>query len=469
MNGGGAVGAGDRGHCTADGRQFDALYAPPCIPRFTGDNGGATSIGVSADTIDVVFFYPEQNEQVSAIVGPPPERAAALEAFSKWINRHYELYGRTLRVKQYYSECPNTPKDYDRCYAAAREVVKMKPFAVVWYTSAYPEMYDIWAEAGIISLGGFWFDQSFYTDRRPYRWDLWMDGSQTADLVAAFYCKNMAVKRADHAGVVIHPSIGGRATPRRLAIIGGDDPSAIANGRRVQSRVRRCTRGAETPFAAGISNNIDRAATSLQSLTSKLISEKVTTVICLCESVSTAIVSSYFTANNYFPEHLLNGQGYMDTDETGRLADDAQWAHAFGLSQLGLAAPVANSDSTRAWREQGKDGLPCGESDCNLEFGYLTLIATGAQVAGPQLRAANFEAGLMALSFRSIPETEPRGGFGPSDYTFFDDVKLVYWDERARSTGDRERGAYVPLSGGRRYTLSELPSNVMSLIPVADR
>src|SRR5580700_7638635 len=48
----GTTGSGAK--CTPSTPQFDSPYAPPCLPKFTGNNGGATYDGVSASTITLV-------------------------------------------------------------------------------------------------------------------------------------------------------------------------------------------------------------------------------------------------------------------------------------------------------------------------------------------------------------------------------------------------------------------------------
>jgi hypothetical protein len=41
---------------TKTGRiKLKSVYAPPCVEPFTGDNGGATSPGVTADSVKIVF------------------------------------------------------------------------------------------------------------------------------------------------------------------------------------------------------------------------------------------------------------------------------------------------------------------------------------------------------------------------------------------------------------------------------
>ena len=55
--GGGTVAAaGDTSHCKGD-RQTDVVYnAPPCVPKFAGDNGGATYQGVTDKEVKFIMM-----------------------------------------------------------------------------------------------------------------------------------------------------------------------------------------------------------------------------------------------------------------------------------------------------------------------------------------------------------------------------------------------------------------------------
>src|SRR5205085_4504364 len=96
--GGGTLAAGDTSHC-AGNYQFDVYvtHGPPCQPAFAGDNGGATSDGVDAQTIKIIYFESTPNEQVNAILGvkglatSSAEEDAAIKAYVDFINTHYEL------------------------------------------------------------------------------------------------------------------------------------------------------------------------------------------------------------------------------------------------------------------------------------------------------------------------------------------------------------------------------------------
>ena len=76
----------------------------------------------------------------------------------------------------------------------------MHPFMVAWATPLYSAVFDEFARAGIVSVGGWHFDASIFNTRRPYRYDVLMDGSRSAQVIADYYCKKMAGKNATLAG-----------------------------------------------------------------------------------------------------------------------------------------------------------------------------------------------------------------------------------------------------------------------------
>lgn len=462
--GGGAAGgaaAGDTSHCK-NGRQTDVIFnAPPCRPKFAGDNGGATYRGVTGKEILVVDFQCQPNEQVNAILATQglaaseAESKAMEDAAVKYINERYELYGRKIVVKRVIGDCPLTPPDPAKSRQAATEVAKMNPFMVIHY-AAGPETHDVWARNGIISLGGPNQEESFYNGRRPFRWDVFPDGTEGADEIAEYYCKKMAAGTATHAGQVIHPSIGGRTTPRKLGVIIPDNGNGAStpNAARVQQTVQKCS-GKPVPVFT-YQSDINRSAEQTRVTVAGLISEKVTTVVCMCDAIAPVFLTGGMTQNNYFPENLLPGANLLDYDVLGRLYDPAQWAHAFGPSQLTTPVPFEQSDATKIWRAAGNQGMPC--ASCNLLTGYWTLIGSMLQEAGPTLNPLTVERGLVGTQYRRGGWAETKGNpsiylirFGPNDYSAISDFREVYWDAAATSTIDGKKGAYVDMNGGRRY------------------
>jgi hypothetical protein len=461
--GGGAQAAGgDTSHCTEDGKQFAITRAggPPCAPKWPdgADNGGATYRGVTADEITVVYFAAKPNEQVNAVLRPQglavteEEYQAAADAYVEFLNKHYETYGRTIKYIRVVGNCPTSPPDVDSCIAAAQEVVKLDPFAVIWHTSLYASVFDVWAKNGIISIGGQHFDERFFTQRRPFRYDPFMDGTRSADHIAEYYCKKMAGGNASHAGRVIHPQIGGRDTARKLGIIVPEIEANVLNAQRVASQVESCG-GGKVPVLT-YESDIERATEQTQATVSKLIAEKVTTVVCMCDPIAPAFLTKGLSGNRYIPEFLMPGLGLIDYDLLGRLYDPEIMAHAFGPSHLGVNIPLDDTDQARAWRDVGRKGHPCGNNGCGVPWPSFTLLGAGVHLAGPDLNPLTFErAVLEALGPAGGTPESPLMAYGPGDYTGISDAKEVYWSNSARSSIDGQPGAYVPVDGGRRYQL----------------
>lgn len=470
---GGAGGvAGDTSHCK-NGFQFEILLLnPPCVPKFTGNNGGATYQGVTDTEIKIVVFSAEPNAAVDAVLAPQglaateEELVAMYAALEKFVAKHYELYGRKIKLIRYTGNCPTSPPDVPACKEAAREVIKMKPFLVVWATPLYGEVFDEWARAGIPSVGGWHFDDTYFTQRRPYRYDVFMDGTRTAELVGEYYCKKLANKPADHAGVVIHSSMGpnGRATPRKVAVVTPEIDANIRAQTYLMDIISKCEGGDEV-VRINYESDIERAQEQSESTTATLIAEKVTTIICLCDPIAPAIATAYYTSQNYFPEHLLSGSGLLDYDALGRLYDKAQWDHAFGPSHLSEPIAFGQTDASRVWRDAGNSGEPC--KSCNLPTGYFVFLAGILQGAGPDLNPLTIE--------QAVMRAKPQGGFpgtslikfGPGDYTAISDAREVYWSEAAISKIDGKPGAYVALNNAKRYEIGQWTSDMA--IPVKSK
>src|SRR5688572_5878043 len=90
--------------CNPDGSmpQF-SQYSPICLPKFSGDNGGATSMGVTGDSVLLVRYRPQEDPAtratLSAIGGAddPEDVDRAAKAFVRYFNVHNETYGREVK------------------------------------------------------------------------------------------------------------------------------------------------------------------------------------------------------------------------------------------------------------------------------------------------------------------------------------------------------------------------------------
>lgn len=468
--GGGAPGgpSGDTSHCKGD-RQFDVLLNnPECKPKFAGDNGGQTYSGVSGDTIRIVQWDYVANAAINAALAPQglatteSERRALDAAAQAFIESHYELYGRKLEIIRVQTECPTSPQNVPKCREEARRVIAMKPFVVMIGTTNYPEIYDEFARAGILTVGGWHWPRAYFTDRRPFRWDLFTDGDQSADVVAEYYCKKLAGKPATHAGRSIHPTIGGRDTPRKLGILAPDRDTDLLTASGMRDRLARCA--GHTPLVVSYSPDINKASEESEAIAQKLIAEGVTTVLCFCDPVTPIFITKTMSRLTYFPEHFMTGTGLLDYDKLGRLYEASQWAHAFGPGHLFDPLPFDQQDVSRMWRASGQSGGPC--QACNLNWSYYALVASMIHYAGPNLTPQAVEAGLL--------NAKPYGGdrpgsvlvkLGPGDYTVISDAREAYWSSTALSKIDGQQGAYVSMNNGRRYQIGQWTNEFTVPVP----
>lgn len=458
---------GDRSKCAPSGRQQDiTTNSPPCVPRWSGDNGGASYRGVTADKVKVVLYRGKSNAQVDAVLrtqglaSTPEEERYALQTFAKFFEKHYEFYGRTIEwVPVYEDRCDLTPP-VGSCYRdSAKKIVQdHTPFAVVWpNATVQAELFDELSRQGVVNIGGWHFNAEFNQRLRPYHWDVFMDGTRTARNLAEYWCKKMQGKTASLAG---SPTL--RNTKRKVGIITQDYEVTRKNA---QDFVRfvsgeMCGSPAEVAPPQYTPSDISRAQQTAQTAMEKLQDEGVTTVVLMLDPIGPRFYTQQATSQGYFPEHLLAGSGLIDYDLLGRLYDQAQWVNAFGVGHLGDPVPFSQSDAAKAARDVGVDDVA---SNSGLLFAYMSLMAAQVQMAGPTLTPANVERGVLSLP--------PSGGwertknpsstlvkFGPGDYTAIEDSRHTYWDPDAPSKIDGKPGAYIAIANGRRWEIGTWPA-----------
>src|SRR4051812_49353060 len=96
------------------------------------------------------------------------------------------------------------------------------------------------------------------------------------------------------------------------------------------------------------------------------------------------------------------------------------------------------------------------------------VVGQRLQRAGPKLTPLTYEYGLLTMPGYDqwAKWHDPRLVFidwGRNDYTGISDIREVYWNPNAPSPTNGSRGAYVPLNGGRRYQLQDIPSGEPTL------
>ncbi len=458
---GGAAGGGDTSHCKGD-RQTDIVYyAPPCVAKWGGgNNGGATYQGVTADKITVVRYNSQPDAAVDSILATQglastdPQEAQYEVAIEQFLNKYYEFYGRELDIVTFTGTCDLLPPDYSCLRQDMRTLVKdTKPFAVFWGTPLASAAFDELSRLQVVNWGGWHFDAAFSADRAPFHYDVLMDGSRIASMLAEYWCKRLAPYPVTYSQ---DPLMNGKT--RKLGIITPDDPANQKVLAEFSQKVAGCNGGVVASYS--YQQDIDRAQEQRKAGIAKLKSAGATVIMCICDSIAPYFMIITEDEEQYYPENIVPGTGGMDFDLVGRLYSKGRgWQSAIGLSSFGALTPYSSNDAARAWQAGGGSGAPPYKLAFQ-NYAYYEAIAGVIQMAGPNLNPGTFQQA--ALRFG-----RPGGGngvypsytFGPRDSSLIDDMMEVYWSSTTRSAFDNEVGAYIPLNGAKRYSPGQQPSS----------
>jgi hypothetical protein len=460
-------GSADTSRCAGAKQFLDYPQAPACVPH-TG-NPGATYPGVTGGTIKLVYFRDKDNPVVKGLLqsqglySDPADQQRYIAAMETFINKKYELYGRKVKISFWASPCGAAPPDPACFRTDAKQLVAQEhPFAVLYDNNTNtPAFFDELTKAHVVNFGGWHFQDSFSTARRPYHYDNLMGGDFQAQLTGEYWCKKLAGKKARYAG-----SADLQAKVRKAAVFYPSTDVNTEPARHLQAILKGCgTAVVDVPYSP------DTATASSQA-TSQVAQAKnagATSVLYFADPIAPAFGTKAMTTQNWFPEHVLVGSGLIDYDILARLYDAQQWKHAFGPSDTVVYKPLGQQEASITWRAAGNTGN--AYSSAQLQWGYWAIIAAGLQMSGPVLNPGTFEQALLSGSTDTLPFARSRNRnttylhFGRGDYTAVSDAKEAYWDADATSPIDGKKGAYVSLNGGRRYRIGDWTTAEPSLPP----
>jgi hypothetical protein len=496
VRGGGAAPSGDTSHCVA-GRQFDPklyYWAPKCVGKFSGTNGGATYQGVTDKEIKLVVYRGKPNPAVDAITsatGQNPDDRWVTDVLHKmvaFVNDHFELYGRKLVVEEVRGRCDTVPPDYVCLRGEMRDIVRdKKPFGVLWQTVLASPAFDELSALKVMNFGGQHFRNSFSQQRRPYHWDALMPGDQLAKHVGEWYCKTLHGKKASFAGQTgtdpqsqNPPNNDIRNKNRVLGVISTDDPENMNTVKQVLApELRKC--GATVAHEFYYAQDIARAEEQRRLSVAKMRENpESTSIMCFCDSVAPVFLYRTQQEQSYFPEEILVGTDRNDNDQIGQGNDTngtlcrgcRVFENSLGLRSLPQQESFQDNFATRIYKRMGGN-LPIDWTKyvtVDEDLDYWMMIGTLLQGAGPQLTPANVEKGAFSTGFRGgVPEIADshfnKRGFKPGQYGWYTDMEPVYWSQRKVSEFNGRPGAWAPVAS-RRFDIGE---HVGGDLPIPDK
>ncbi|MFP3901873.1 MAG: hypothetical protein ACLFXM_13550 [Acidimicrobiia bacterium] len=458
----------------------ETVLSVPCLPEFTGDNGGATHRGVTEDTIRIVrrTFPGSANRDAvraeldEAGLATPEVVIEVRDQFIDHFNETYELYGRRVEIVEYESRFGDSTAEAlgegreGACQDAAYIAEELEAFGVIGGGEAgltgaagSGPFSECAAERGLVVFnGGAYYPESWYADLHPHVWHTFMDCEQVARHTAAYIAKRLGDNPARFAG---DPELASRT--RKFGSYTPEGTRRVCNDlsrELLQDEYGVYDGEADTPtvrYALDISRFAEQAARAVV----QWKADGVTTVVVGSDPISLQFLTQAAEEQDYHPEWVILGTAQQDSNVFGRTYDQNQVdGHMFGLSLISGTEELygTDSDPARLYRRLN-DGeeIPRGTTGAFFNsVHWFNLL----QAAGPELTPEN-----LARGVQSMP---PLGGgdrvmwhFGDT-HTATKDAREVYWDGDA-PPGPEEpdqslRGAFVPTYGDRRFLVDDWPA-----------
>jgi len=472
QSGGAEVQFGTGPDCREDGRQKGiSSTMPPCVQWTGTDNGGATFRGVTATEIKVVRWLGQLDPATEAILQGAqlsdgrPKIAQTYEAVRRYQNNHYQTYGREV---VYIDMEAGGPSENDEAMKADAQRIanEIKPFAVITGDPAagIPNVLAReLAQLGIVCACGAG-SAEFYAELPPLLFGSLPTSTEYAVQTAEYVAKKLWGKPAEFAGDEQLPTQNFQEQTRKFGLlyIEGARGKVDPEGKRARDAFVREFAKYGMSFAEEIAYIYDpgRNQADVTNLIARFKAAGVTTIIPFWDPLYPILITQEATRQQYFPEWFIVGSGLSDTTAAGRLYDQQQWRHAFGISPLWVTwTSVDKSGGYRTYKHGDPDG-EFGEPGVlvNIYVAAAGVIFTGIHLAGPLLTNETFVRAVF-----SYPPTggEPRA---PLVYwtrefpTAIKDFVEVYYkaDEQGPDErGQQGSGMIMKVNGGRRYKPGE--------------
>jgi hypothetical protein len=440
------------------------FYRPECYAN-VADNGGATSQGVTRDTIKVVVYLNAETDPIldyitSAIRNDDTTEQVkqTFRDFDEIFGSLYQTYGRKVEIE--FVQGTGTIIDEVAARADAQKAIDKKPFAVWGSPPATAAWADELAANKIICLscfgGGF---GEWWEERSPYAISVLPGLEQGTLFFADYVVKRLAGRKAEHAG---DPAL--QRQERKFGSIYLDQGE---ESQKLSELFEDTLAKNDVELTEHVGYNPDPSRLQEQAAVtiSRLKSAGVTTVFFTGDPIAPRTYTEEATRQEFFPEWVITGTILTDTAAFGRTYDQRQWAHAFGISYI--PARVRSDEGDAIWRlHEWYHGKPPAAKDTYGVLWFMPATFYAAlQAAGPNLTPQNFLNGLFAAepTRRSVTQASvswgDKGRWPKTDYHGVDDYSEIWWDPETTGPDEIRRqgaGVYQYVNGGKRYLYREM-------------
>jgi hypothetical protein len=457
---------GARCDTTTGKLMFPSFFAGECYAPFSGDNGGATYQGVTGSSIKVVLYLPQDHDPILSFaygsIGTSDTNAQTsqtIQDFVTFFQTYYETYGRKVELVPY--TATGTILDEVAARADAVHIAEsIKPFAVVGgplLTNAFADELTARKILCLDCTPGQ--PDAWYAARAPYVWGVTIGPEQAQQVLAEYIGKRLAGRNADNTD---DPELKGRKRAFGIVYL-----TTGPESEQVEHELEDSLASYKVHPAAVLSykSPLD-LLNDAPSLIAKLKDSGVTSIVFSGDPLAPGALAGAAATQRYFPEWIVTGTAYTDTNVFGRTYDGNEWRHAFGISFL--PARTDPSVSGPKFLHQWFFGTPTpAATGAQLTVGDFTLLYSLLERMGPNVTPQTFGQAAFAAAPTPRAITQPSVSFGNkglwphTDYLGIDDVTEIWWNPTA--TGPDEllrqgRGMYEFVAGGKRYLPGQWPT-----------
>ena len=463
------------------GRYKMPIYdAPPCVPVPAAgtSNGGATAPGVSGNAVNVVYYVAQAGglaSAISAAAGTPAQALATVQQYTvTMFNRIFELYGRHVNLIPFTASGAAT--DPVAAHADAITVAQqLHAFASIGGPVQTPAYQDELARLHVFCMGCG--DSSTYGEiqrNAPYQWANLPTADTSLFETFGYVVAQLNGKRAIWAGDAAF-----RSRTRTFTVVSEtSEPPSPGTAELTKELTQRIKDGhIRVASTSGLTYTLDLATLPTQAATiaEKLRASGATSVIFAGDPIMPIYLTKACAAIDYYPEWIITGIVLTDTSALGRYYDQKEWAHAFGVSSLGVPTSGTAEEGNRLYRWwYGATSSPPSPAAPAIVPPILQTF-TALQLAGPDLTPATYTTGLFRMPPAGGGPTTPLLAYGhqgaaprpsyssPADYTF------LWYDATAKGPdeeGVAGTGLMRFVHGGARYRAGVVPAGAVPMFSV---
>ncbi len=373
--------------CGSGVRQFTwTPYAPPCVPAFTGSNGGATAHGVTAKTVTLSYRVTQsaQDAAIGAATGSaaPPrdlDYVKDLQTYVRWFNTQFETYGREVVVKTYDGRGDYINEDQgqggDRAQADAATARGLGAFGDITFQLRGSKPYwTALAQQRVVAWGPLGFPDSYYQDKAPYWWAPTPSGSDTAQ-----WFGNLTCRRLNGLKAVFAPDKTLQVKDRSFGLIHPENPEYVQVADELKRVMKAC--GAKVTREAKYPINVTQFQSNATNIVTQMRAAGVTTVLCYCDPVIPIFLGNAAKSQDYQPEWV---QPYWG-DAQARQVDNGDWR---GVITDGAPWPARDKDEAYRVFKLASGGKEPVTNAYAVAYVAALQAFLGIQSAGPSLSPA---------------------------------------------------------------------------------